>query len=131
MADHPVGRQADVLLELTSSGLCVGSEDAVHPTGVESEPAEPPLEFFYVVAAHHRGAVVKKPVAQPHFCFHQRVPGVRSADAVHHEPAVSLEVPQSSLSRRAELAVVSLGAVADESQPTLKIEHSFTMIAAP
>ena len=43
VANHPVGRQADVLLEVTSSSLRAGSEDAVHPSGIESKTTEPPL----------------------------------------------------------------------------------------
>ena len=54
VAAHAVGGQATVGLELDERSCGDRTEDAVDPTAVEAEPAEPGLQFGDVVAAQVR-----------------------------------------------------------------------------
>ena len=73
-SDHPVVREACILLELLDRPLGPGAEDAVDPVGIEAELAESALEFRDVIAPHHRVAVVEEPITEPVIGFDEGVP---------------------------------------------------------
>ncbi len=120
-SDHPVVRKACILLELLDRLVGPGPEDAVDPVGVEAELAEPTLEFRYVIAPHHRVAVVEEPITEPMVGFHEGAPRLRAADPVNYQAAVALKATQRSLGLSAELLGFGVSAVADQGEPALEI----------
>ena len=73
-SDHPVVGKACILLELLDRFVGPGAEDAVDPVGIEAELAQSTLELRYVIAPHHRVAVVEEPVTEPVIGFDEGVP---------------------------------------------------------
>ena len=73
-SDHPVVRKACIPLELLDRLVSPGPEDAVDPVGIEAELAQSTLELRYVIAAHHRVAVVEEPIAEPVIGLDERMP---------------------------------------------------------
>ena len=82
--NHAVVGKADVLLELPDRGLRPRPQYSVNPVCVETELTETTLQFRHIIAAHHRGPVVEKPVAQAMVGLHEGIPGLRTADSVDH-----------------------------------------------
>ena len=128
--DHAVVGKADILLELLDRLLSSRPENAVDPVRIEAELAEPPLELRHIIATHHRGAVVEEPITEAVVSLHESVPRLRSADPVNHQAAVTLKAAQRRLGLGAEFLSVSVGAVADQSQPALEIANGVACIAA-
>src|SRR5207245_2690442 len=85
-----VGDESRVALEPSERRDRRGSEDAVHSTGIEPEGAEPLLQLLDVVAALHRLVVIEEAIAEPVAGFDQRVPCLRSADAVAAQAPLGL-----------------------------------------
>ena len=112
-SDHAIVRKPHVLLELLDRPVGSGSENAIDPVWVETELTEPALQFGYIIAAHHRVAVVEKPITETVVGFHESIPGLRTADSVHHQATVALKATQRSLGLGAELLGVSVDDVAD------------------
>ena len=81
--DAVVGK-ADVLLELPDRGLRPRPQYPVNPLCVETELAETTLQFRHIIAAHHRGPIVEKPITQSMVGLHEGIPGLRTADSVDH-----------------------------------------------
>jgi len=127
-SDHPVVRKACILLELLDRRVGPGPEDAVDPVGIEAELAEPALELCYVIAPHHRVAVVEEPITEPVIGFDEGVPRLRAADPVNYQAAIALEATQRSLGLGAELLGFGVGAVADQGKPALEIADRVTRI---
>ena len=73
-SDHAVVGKACILLELLDCLVGPGSEDAVDPVGIEAELAQSTLELRYVIAPHHRVAVVEESITEPVIGFDERIP---------------------------------------------------------
>ena len=61
--NHAVSGKAGILLELPDRGLGPRPQYPVNPVRVETELTETTLQLRHIIAAHHRGPVVEKPVA--------------------------------------------------------------------
>ena len=129
-SDHPVARKACILLELLDRPVGPGAEDAVDPVGIEAELTESTLELRYVIAPHHRVAVVEEPITEPVIGLDEGVPRLRAADPVDHQAAIVLEATQRGLRLSAELLRFGVGAVADQGKPALEIADGVARIAA-
>lgn len=129
-SDHPVVRKACILLELLDRLVGPGPEDAVDPLRIEAELAEPTLELGYVIASHHRVAVVEEPITEPVIGFDEGVPRLPAANPVDHQAAIALKATQRSLGLGAELLRFGVGAVADQGEPALEIADGLARIAA-
>ena len=129
-ADQAIIRKTHVLLELLDCLVGPGAEDAVDPVWVESELTEPALEIRYVIAPHHRVAVVEEPITETVVGLHESIPGLGTADPVNHQATVALEAAQRSLSLGTELLRIPVDGVTDQSQPALEVANSVTGIAA-
>ena len=127
-SDNPVAGKTCILLELLDRLVGPGPEDAVDPVGIETELAEPTLEFRYVVASHHRVAVVEEPITEPVVGFDEGVPRLRAADPVNHQAAIALKATQRRLGLGAELLGFPVGAVADQGKPALEIADGVAYI---
>ncbi len=86
-----VGRQLDVALELGQRVGGVGTEDPVHPPGVEAEATEPALQLGHVVTPEVGAAQLERPVAEHPAGLDQRVPRDVVAHAVRGEAVIVLE----------------------------------------
>ena len=129
-SDHPVVRKACILLELLDRLVGPGPEDAVDPLGIEAELAESTLELGYVIAPHHRVAVVEEPITEPVIGLDEGVPGLRAADPVDYQAAIALKATQRSFGLGAEVLRFPVGAVADQGEPALKIADGVARITA-
>jgi hypothetical protein len=100
----------------------VGPEDAVNPTGVEPECAEPLLQLGHVVTAEIRGAKVEMTIAKFPAGFDQCLPGRFVAQTGHREATSGLKGAQSRLGGDAEDAWVDAGRLESGcAEPPLKI----------
>ena len=86
-----VDGQPDVALELAQGGRGQVAEDAVHPTGVEAEGAEPLLQLGHVVAPQHGRPPVEEAVPERAPGLDQGRPGLGAADAVDPQAPAVLE----------------------------------------
>src|SRR5690606_15712344 len=118
-----IGDQTGVALEVSDRGPGPRTEDAVDPTGVESERAEPQLELGDVVAAHHRRTQAHQPIAQTELRFDQSSPGSGVADAVAAQAGLLLEPADRRSRPLAELARRVAGGVPGRGETPLQVGH--------
>lgn len=88
---HLVTDHAGVSLELTHGGLGGLSEDAVHPSRIETERSQPKLEVRNIIATNHRRPETEQPGAEVVASFDECGPGARIAFSVGIEAGSCLE----------------------------------------
>lgn len=121
VATDRVAHESGIALELCDRVLSERTEDAIDPSGVEAERAEPQLQFGDVVASHHRRAQAQQPPAELESRFDQRRPGLDVTDTVRHESALRLEGLDAGGGRLAVVAPRILSRVAACDQPALQV----------
>ena len=129
-SDHAVGRHTLIVLEISDGTFRVGSEDAVEPSGIETEAAEPLLEIGDVVASGHRGPQVDHAIAEPIVRIDERGPGLTCADAVLDEAPRGLELAQRLLGVVIEPFRVTGLAKSGRAQASMEIANPRTVVTA-
>jgi hypothetical protein len=76
MPADAIGIETNVPLELTQRSIGIWPKDAIDTPRVETEHAEPLLEFADIVAAHIRRAKVEMTVTKLPSGLYQSLPGV-------------------------------------------------------
>jgi hypothetical protein len=125
-----VNREADVALELGQGPRGPIAEDPVDPAGIETQGAQPLLEFNYIVTPQHRRAPIQESVTEMKTRFHQGVPRLGAADAVDPQ---SPQVLEGLDGRPRPVAVDPVGvdrsATEDGGQPALDVGDGSSLVA--
>jgi hypothetical protein len=121
---HAVATHAASVLELRQGRGRLDAEDAVHSTGVETEPGEFSLQGRHVVAAHVRRGEAQETVPKVPTSLHQSRPGRLVADAGRPKAPRMLELGDR-LTRGGAVHpdVGPDGGVTGEAQATLQVTH--------
>ena len=121
-ATHAVGGEAGVALKLEHGPLGVLAEDAVDPSGVEAQGAQPPLEVGDVVAPERGRRVVQQAVTELVARLDQRAPRLGAADPVDPQAPPLLEGADGGFGARpVQAGAVGAGLVPGRSQAGLQI----------
>jgi hypothetical protein len=109
MPADAIGVEPDVTLELTQRSMGIWPKYAIDTPRVETEHAEPLLEFAHVVAAHVRRAKVQVTVTKLPSGLYKRLPGVLVAGSGHCDATSRLKSAQCRDGRYAKNARIDTG----------------------
>jgi len=98
-------------LEIADGGIGLGPEDAIDPTGVESERAETALQGRHIITAEHGAPVVEQPVPERQPGLHQRTPRLLAAHTIAADAPRQLERADRPFGARPEDRILIPGPV--------------------
>lgn len=114
-----VNFEADVALELAQRLIRIRTENPVYPPGVEPQGVELPLQVSDVITCGHVAERVRDdPVAEVPPSFLKLAERRRANDAIDHDAAILLELPDRDIELGAEKRMVNFAAAhAEKPEP--------------